>query len=130
VWPYVCALIVADSVFGIAGGLLRGLGLNGRSSWVVIGSLWLVGLPLMLFVAHTIELLWMLMLPIYMLLDGLLVLAAVCCVSWQRLSDDARERGGLAKADSAAAAARDLDDASSTRAPTEGAGVELTVGAT
>ena len=110
-WPWVCLSLFLFAVYGIALGLLRGLGLQRRSAACILLSLWCIGFPMMLCLTSTIDDIWRLVPPIYVILDVGLVGSSIACVSWKRLSDDVRERHSLAKDDGAAeaAAARSQD---------------------
>ena len=89
IWPIVSLVMMpCDAVFAIAGGLLRGLGLNRRSAASVVVALWCLGVPLVFAGARTVYDVWLVMVPTYSLLDAAMVASALVCVSWQRLSDD------------------------------------------
>ena len=67
------------------------------------------GLPLLLLATSRVRQVWLAMVPIYALLDALLLTSAFACVSWTRLSADLREGQSLASADGAAAAAASVE---------------------
>jgi len=115
IWPIVSLVMMpCDAVFAIAGGLLRGLGLNRRSAASVVVALWCVGLPLVFAGARTVYDVWLVMMPTYAILDIGMVASALVCVSWQRLSDDVRDRHSLAGEDGARATAPSSSSSSSS----------------
>ncbi|GBG26756.1 Multidrug and toxin extrusion protein 1 [Hondaea fermentalgiana] len=81
IWPWVCVFLLGDAIFGVTTGLIRALALQAQMSYAVLLSLWMLGMPLVLFTFKYLDRgvlgIWQSMPVIYFLLDSLLVICVL-----------------------------------------------------
>lgn len=104
IWPLVCAFLVLDGTYMLQFGVLRALAFQFRASICVFVALWVVGVPVTLFIAFRTSAglpgIWAALLPIYALLN-LLCAVIILRADWGAASTEAKE---MAREDDALAA--------------------------
>mmetsp|Transcript_19283 Transcript_19283/g.45037 ORF Transcript_19283/g.45037 Transcript_19283/m.45037 type:complete len:387 (-) Transcript_19283:110-1270(-) len=117
-WPLVSTFLLFDGFYMTLNGVVRALSLQLRASAAVMVSLWMIGMPAVLYVTFRTDLglrgIWLTMAPVYGILDGL-TLVVVGCADWSIISAVVRERAGEA----GAAEAREAADALGAVVPSE-----------
>ena len=92
-WPAFCGFMLVSGHFGVAIGLMRGLGMQRFNATCVVLVLWPVGVPLVAWAAHTAPRVWLMLSAAYILLVAAL-LAGAGCADWRKLSDIAIAASG------------------------------------
>lgn len=90
IWPWVCAFLVVDALFGMLAGLNRALGIQGWSARCVFVCLWLLGTPLIFAFASSVERTWVIVPFIYAYFAAALLCCSACS-DWRRLAEKADE---------------------------------------
>ena len=118
IWPWLFVDLFFDGAFALLSGLGRGLGLQRRTSACIVLCLWPIGVPLV-FVAPSLEAIWMVMPAIYLALD-LSVGICCACADWAKIAEAIKQAAPLAADDSAAMAG------ASSAALSDDAGIVIT----
>ena len=104
IWPWLCLDLMFDNSFAMLSGLNRGLGLQRRSALCIVLCLWPLGVPLIVFGAHSVGDVWRLMPAIYLTLD-LSQIACFTSVRWARLAETIQMEASLASGEASSSSA-------------------------
>jgi MATE family multidrug resistance protein len=89
IWPKVCIYIFILYIFGINGAILRGLGMQWRVAWILLGCLWFGLLPCVMYWAIVrqggLVMQWTLLPAFYTLMQVFLV-ASYVTVDWHAIA--------------------------------------------
>jgi len=95
IWNWICAFLVVDSVLGVVGGILRGLGKQIVLSIALTVCLWILGLPCTYLIVFKYEggllALWQSMVGQYILLD-IVILVIVYLHNFSQTSRNIQEK--------------------------------------
>ncbi|XP_062232079.1 protein DETOXIFICATION 10-like isoform X1 [Phragmites australis] len=93
--PFVCVSVAADSLQGVLSGIARGCGWQHLGAYVNLGSFYLVGIPVALFLGFVLKMegkgLWM-GISCGSIVQFLLLAVITFFSNWQKMSETARER--------------------------------------
>ncbi|XP_062179333.1 protein DETOXIFICATION 14-like [Phragmites australis] len=93
--PFVCVSVAADSLQGVLSGIARGCGWQHLGAYVNLGSFYLVGIPVALFLGFVLKMegkgLWM-GISCGSMVQFLLLAVITFFSNWQKMSEKARER--------------------------------------
>ncbi|GJM89691.1 hypothetical protein PR202_ga05903 [Eleusine coracana subsp. coracana] len=92
--PFMCVSVAADSIQGVLSGIARGCGWQHLGAYVNLGSFYLVGIPVALFLGFVLKMegkgLWM-GISCGSVVQFLLLALVTFSSNWQKMSEEARE---------------------------------------
>ncbi|GJN15158.1 hypothetical protein PR202_gb02051 [Eleusine coracana subsp. coracana] len=92
--PFMCVSVAADSIQGVLSGIARGCGWQHLGAYVNLGSFYLVGIPVALFLGFVLKMegkgLWM-GISCGSVVQFLLLSLVTFSSNWQKMSEEARE---------------------------------------